>query len=581
LTLFPSERLNRPAGLQLANSPAPLPSRVPQFIVPQDPIYSNLWESLKAFFQRVKLPPSRNPILFRRAILVRPRASRPPFEGSILVHCLFIWLLFYLHQAFPATVVATAFVDPRPDRIYYRVPVVDQSKALQHIELVGSTGGTPSRSAPDPSPAASGSAASQNRLLIVSRPVHPDNFHQTIYQPSSPPDIRITSDLKLPNIVLQPPQLVKPKITFNPDQARPVTQSRDLKADAAPTVKQATPQLSALETPMDHPQLAIPLAAASAPQARSGKGTGTEADAPSIEAANNAAGLVVIGTNPAGPTAPVVLPPGNRWGEFSTSPSGAGSSSGSSGVGAGGPGGLGSSAEGAKSGSGGGGGEGSAGGSVAANSGAGSGTGNGGSGNSGFPGHLSIGGSESGDAGGALGAALPSALVYPVTSHLNIRRNSLVISTGPMGGGGLDAYGILKCGKIYTIYLPMPGKSWTMQYCQKTTGAERPSESRSPVVHLESGLTPPDPDIENRFDFRRLPVPPEKALKMILLKGTLGTDGTINDLAVFQGVLPAMDEAARIAFGRWKFKPAVRGGKAVAVEILVGVPVSAPSTGQN
>jgi hypothetical protein len=33
-----------------------------------------------------------------------------------------------------------------------------------------------------------------------------------------------------------------------------------------------------------------------------------------------------------------------------------------------------------------------------------------------------------------------------------------------------------------------------------------------------------------------------------------------------------MDEAARIAFSRWVFKPAVRDGKPVEVEILVGIP---------
>jgi outer membrane biosynthesis protein TonB len=33
-----------------------------------------------------------------------------------------------------------------------------------------------------------------------------------------------------------------------------------------------------------------------------------------------------------------------------------------------------------------------------------------------------------------------------------------------------------------------------------------------------------------------------------------------------------MDEAARLAFSRWKFKPAMRAGKPVAIELLVGIP---------
>jgi hypothetical protein len=33
-----------------------------------------------------------------------------------------------------------------------------------------------------------------------------------------------------------------------------------------------------------------------------------------------------------------------------------------------------------------------------------------------------------------------------------------------------------------------------------------------------------------------------------------------------------MDDAARVAFSKWKFKPALKDGKAVAVDVLVGVP---------
>jgi len=48
-------------------------------------------------------------------------------------------------------------------------------------------------------------------------------------------------------------------------------------------------------------------------------------------------------------------------------------------------------------------------------------------------------------------------------------------------------------------------------------------------------------------------------------------DGTISDLQVYQGIVPQMDEAARLAFSRWKFRPAQRGGKPVPVEILIGI----------
>jgi TonB family protein len=165
-------------------------------------------------------------------------------------------------------------------------------------------------------------------------------------------------------------------------------------------------------------------------------------------------------------------------------------------------------------------------------------------------------------------------MVYPVAvPPLNLRRNTLVISAGPIGGGALNVYGVLNCGKIYSVFLSMPGSSWTMQYCDKSALARNPTtDSRAAVVQLETPLVPPDVDLTHRFDFKRLPVPQDKSHRMIILKGTIGPDGTVEHVVVYQGVVPEMDEAARIAFSRWRFKPAMRNGKPLEVEILVGIP---------
>jgi hypothetical protein len=66
------------------------------------------------------------------------------------------------------------------------------------------------------------------------------------------------------------------------------------------------------------------------------------------------------------------------------------------------------------------------------------------------------------DANQLLGKVLPSA-VFPIAAPPKIRRAPLVVSTGSIGGGGLDVYGALPCGKVYTIFLPMPGKSWVLE----------------------------------------------------------------------------------------------------------------------
>jgi protein TonB len=68
-----------------------------------------------------------------------------------------------------------------------------------------------------------------------------------------------------------------------------------------------------------------------------------------------------------------------------------------------------------------------------------------------------------------------------------------------------------------------------------------------------------------------LPVPEGKRRKLIVLKAVIGEDGAVSDVQVYRGLVPEMDEAARVALSRWKFMPAIRDGKPVAVDILVGI----------
>ena len=193
---------------------------------------------------------------------------------------------------------------------------------------------------------------------------------------------------------------------------------------------------------------------------------------------------------------------------------------------------------------------------------------------------MSISGLGAGGEGGALDPTLPMNMVYPVaTPPLKIRRNTLIISSGPMGGGGLNVYGALKCGKVYSVFLPMPGRNWSMQYCDNAPApASVSSGGYTTVLRLENPLLPPDVEMTHRFDFKRLPVPVEKAQRSIILKGTIDADGAVRNLVVYQGVMPQMDEAARLAFSKWRFKPAMRDHKAVEVQILVGIP---PEKGED
>jgi TonB family protein len=70
----------------------------------------------------------------------------------------------------------------------------------------------------------------------------------------------------------------------------------------------------------------------------------------------------------------------------------------------------------------------------------------------------------------------------------------------------------------------------------------------------------------------------EKSHRAIVLKGVIAVDGSVQQLVVYQGVTTEMDEAARLAFSRWQFKPAMKDGKPIEVQILVGIP---PVTGED
>jgi hypothetical protein len=177
-----------------------------------------------------------------------------------------------------------------------------------------------------------------------------------------------------------------------------------------------------------------------------------------------------------------------------------------------------------------------------------------------------------------LAPVLP-ATVYAVPASTKLRRAPLVVSTGPIGGGGIDAYGALSCGKVYTIFLPMPGKSWVLQYCAHQAGEAQAGQTNSGVVQVEAGLVPPSAD--QQFDFHRLTIPEKDADKMIILRGLIDKDGSLSDVHVYRGVLPEMDSSAAIAFSNWKFKPAMRAGLPIGVDVLVGIPARLPEKGSD
>jgi Gram-negative bacterial TonB protein C-terminal len=531
-----------------------------RLFVRSDSFLANFRESLQALAspnaQKSRFPSNH---FLRGTNVANMRIAGRPLGASFLLHCSLLGLLIYLPHAIPTQALSLSSTRLHMEKIYYRIPTRN-SVMMPRVAPAGLGGRPGSGSLANQHPAL-GSTARHPSLTIVSKPAHPDNLRQTIYQPASPPDLRITTEQKLPNIMLGLPSET-PKAPLTPINSKPKQVIHETIVIDAPSVavgtRPAVPITTLLSPSDTPPKLAIPLSSGGAPIQRSRTGSESASGGNS----SDVAGLVILGVDPAGPTDQFSLPGGNRWGEFTIAPPT---------MSPGSPGGDPSGAVGGGTGGAGSGGDGS--------TGVGSGGVGGGGGRGGNPGPISIEGrGASGE--GTLNGAYVASMVFPIEAPaLTFRKNALVVSAGPIGGGGTNVYGALNCGKIYSIFLPMPGKNWSLQYCARSARPQQmPSEARSSVVHLDKPLLPPDVDLKHRFDFKRIPVAVEKSHRAIVLKGVIGVDGSVRQLVVYQGVVPEMDEAARLAFSQWQFRPAMEDGKPVEVEILVAIP---PPTGED
>jgi len=554
---------------RMRKNPVNTDSQVPEFLVQWEPRYAGWREALAVVLWRVPFevlgPPAR---LSRNLVGTRGRLPSRALFTSVLLHVFVAFLLLRLPILLFGPERHLQRREMQSAVIYYDLGLVHFLQSLPTIKSPGPGGKPGQGNRPDRLPAL-GSTAFHPKLTVVSNPPRPDNRRQTIIQPASAPDLRITQELKLPTVLVGNPLAVpKPRVELRlqaprnaPVQQQPKVEAPDLKVYAVPSDFPVVLMPATIESPhLPVPsRISAALAARvpdSASQATSG---GDQAGDPS-----GPSGLLVVGVDPSGVAHLLAMQPGNRYGAFSISPAGGQPGS---------PGGVSGGELGGGTGGTGNGGDGS--------TGVGPGGSGGGGGGSGAGGAVTIAGGSGAAGPGMLGStgtlayAPPSSVVIPVIA--TPRKNALIVSTGPIGGGGLGVYEALHGGKIYSMFLPMPGQSWVLQYSYAEKSAPKPARgSHSRVVQVEEGLVRPEPVA--RFDFERVPVPEDKAVKLIVLQGVIQADGSVGDLKLYRGVQPEMDRAALAAFSRWKFKPALRANQPVAVQILVGIPARVPKS---
>ncbi len=545
----------------------------------------------------------------RSLTLSRSRAW-PREPGPVPAY--FSSLLFHFSLGFFLTSVPLSLLLQKPPRpptesdvtpapIVYDLTKLDLADYLPPQRPPG-PGGTPGSGSSTGS-AVRGTTVQDPRVEIVSNPPEPDNVRQTIMQPDSIADRKIPTDVPLPNLSVAdvaPAAQAASKPAPAPPEPKPALAEKTATPPAVPPTAPAVtlPTLAApvsvanLETPAPLPPAAPPPAPPPnpAPAPNLAK-PASPAPSPSSLPPETAARPATAST--AGPTAPpatqtrtdsavvtssanrlislsiepvprkdlITLPPGNRQGAFSITPLE---------VRPGSPGALSAGEDGAGKGGSGAGGDSS----VAAGKETSGGGGPGAAGARAVPSVKSDVIAASAFAGGSLPPLPPERLIYPVNiAALRLHRSGFVVSAGPGGGGGLPAYGVLHGYRIYTIYLPMPGRNWILQFCALNDDPP-PVQGSQVIIHMEAPLVPPT--AIDQFDFHRPPLPEENAGRMIILHGVIRPDGSVGSLEVLQPVDPPSDQAAAAAFARWKFTPAMRAGNAIAVEVLVGIPAAVP-----
>ncbi len=555
-----------PGSLAHPRDPRMVSVRIPQFLIVRESRSRAFWDSVVAVW-KAKPPVNSLSLTGRRKVWTdRRRLGSSVFSSFVLHFAVVFFFVEFPFSALLATLERSRVPVQLPTRTYElrTIKLSDYFPALN-------PGGAEPRPARVEVPVRR-STRTDPRLRIISSPANPDNDRQTIVQPSSPPNLRIAANLALPNVILGGIGSTRPVHT--------ALQVRNDPRRAATPIP--APELRLTPSPSPSAVPALPVASSAvpdlAPQPVQEPQPGPMPAVGSAGGSMDTLHLAVISVEPAPPVDSIKLPSGQRFGRFTISAAdpGPGAPTGAASEPAGATAGATPSSGAAAEASGdttAGTSRGGHGGTNAAGPGYGTGAGHG-DGNTEIP--VSTNTEPNGEPGLSAEMILNiSKHIYPVVAPPHAGYRGIVVTAGPQGGGGLHLYGILRGGKIYTSYLLMPGRNWILEYSAHDGTPTDSAPSRGVKVQLDSPLVAPV--AQEQFDFDRSAFPPGRTGDMIVLRGWIRADGSLDKIAILKGFNGATDRAALVTFRKWKFTPAMRAGKPVEVEILVGIPANCPA----
>jgi hypothetical protein len=392
--------------------------------------------------------------------------------------------------------------------------------------------------------------------------VHRTNEDLTLVQSHLPPELALARQVKLPQLALMsgpvlprpaPRQFVEPGRSADPavvprvDAPPPLAPASDANPELKISSMIAGPESAKLRLPRPN----VPARKFQAPAPLpSGRGASLS---PTV---GEPVYILAYSSDPAPLTERVIVPLGNQIGRLPSLPA-----FGEPGDASSGPGGTGQSAAGRGTGSGAGAGGTGSGGTVA-----------GGTGNGGTGGGASAGAGRQADLAEfarAL-ASLPERYATPIKIvHPSNGVFDVVVMQSSADGALPDSAGALSGKPVYTVYLQVGApKAWILQYCIPKQAPGGPQVSGSVVnIGAPSPVKAPYPLVSVLPPATMLP-----RTSYIIIHALLDEKGQIQDAVMLRSPSPKLKDLILPDLSRWQFRPAVRDGAPVAVEILLAIP---------
>jgi TonB family protein len=133
---------------------------------------------------------------------------------------------------------------------------------------------------------------------------------------------------------------------------------------------------------------------------------------------------------------------------------------------------------------------------------------------------------------------------------------------------------------VYTLAINMPNVTsyrgdWVIQFAEALSKDQREHETEAErtarLAKKDGSLTPPYPMV--KVDPKYSPdAVREKVEGEVILYCIIRETGAMTDLQLVESLDKRLDANAREAFAKWKFEPARKNGKPIAVETLIRIP---------